>query len=268
MNPNTVYQDIIRYVHCRGDLVDARNALTKSLVDVPPVIFTSTPLVTYRATAWGMALREWEWFMSGDPHCPPELEKWWSGQLNPIGDYLYGYGAQLRTWNTWFDQIEFLIDGLDHHPTSRRHLLTTWNASDMASITEINENKKTPTTCHTTIAQFFVRNSFLYMTSYQRSADLLLGVPHNWIQSWAFLLWLACQVNLRPGSMRWIFGDAHIYQEESHLKAVDEILRCNQTDIIPVLTYNGSPGTEFHTTDFKMVGEIPKPRVTTRPKLL
>ena len=106
------------------------------------------------------------------------------------------------------------------------------------------------------------------MTSYQRSADLLLGWPHNIIQSWALLLWLAHQTNLRPGSLRWIFGDCHIYQEDSHLQCATEILAARPFACAPQLAYTADTPCEFSAADFEMIGEIPEPIVTTRPKLL
>jgi thymidylate synthase len=98
--------------------------------------------------------------------------------------------------------------------------MTVWNPAEMASISEVNENPNTPTTCHSTLIQCFVSpGGILHMKHYQRSADMLLGVPHNWIQHWAFMLYLAHHTGLSVGSMYWILGDAHIYDEESHVLA-------------------------------------------------
>lgn len=263
------YRDLLMLAMTDGDFVTARNAETQRLFDAPPMIFTETPLITTRKTAWKMALREMEWFLSGDPQCPAELLPWWQDQLDPNGCFYFcGYGQQLRAWDEWFDQVQYLIDGLKAHPTSRRHILTTWNAGEMKDITEINRNPATPTTCHTTIAQFFVRSGHLYMTSYQRSADILLGLPHNLIQSWALLLWLCYQTDLRPGHLRWLLGDAHIYQEPTHLQCAREIVDAIPSPCDATLLYVPANKTEFRASDFLMTGTIPIPQVTIRPKLL
>jgi len=154
-------------------------------------------------------------------------------------------------------------------------VMTTWNPSDMAHITEINHNPLTPSCCHGSMIHLFVREGRVHMTHYQRSADLLLGVPHNWIQYWALLMYFARHSELDVGSLRWIFGDAHIYQEPSHLDAVKQLLRISmqpEVDNSFNLLYNpvaqNQVVPEFKAGDFVMEGVIPEPRVLTKPKLL
>ena len=267
-----IYTNLISLIQTTGELIPSRNGPTRRKFDLPNITFTKTPLVTLRKPAWSKAIREMEWFLSGDPTCPDELLDWWEPQLNSNKEYIGGYGEQLRSFMFSFDQIEALIDGICNHPYSRRHVITTWNPAEMAYITDLNENPNTPTTCHTTIAHFHVtQNHYLSFYSYQRSADMLLGVPHNWIQSWALLLWLSEQTNKVPGKMIWGFGDAHIYQEESHLEVVNQIVALQNKPVKSNpfrLVYNGKRGDEFKTTDFTIVGHIPAPIITGRPKLL
>ena len=262
------YQSLIEQVLEYGDLIETRNHAAYSLITSDTIIFTQTPLVTVRKTAWRKALREMEWFLSGDPKCPDELLDWWDGQLNPNGDYVAGYGVQLRSFGRHgFDQISNLIKGIKEHPHSRRHVITTWNPYEMNNITWFNENPKTPSCCHLTMNQYFVRNGKLSVRTYQRSCDILLGAIHNWIQHWALLLWLANQTGLEPGMLIWNYGDLHLYQEPSHLEVAEAIIGCDVAERNQVyLDYNGSG--EFKASDFEMVGEIAAPVTTIRPKLL
>lgn len=277
------YAKLLTEVQEYGDLIEGRNAWTRSKIDVYPLKFTSTPLVTLRGTAWYKAIQEWEWFMSGDAGCPPHLLPWWQNQLSPDGCYYGGYGEQFRysgRTEPGFDQIRALLEGAQQHPQSRRLILTSWNPAEMYNITMINRNPNTPTCCHSTIAHLFIRNHKLYMTSYQRSADLLLGVPHNWIQSWAFMLWLAYYLKVEIGHLWWIFGDAHIYQEQTHLDTATEIIRmANELryegqknpfclHYAPLEEYDLTRVPPFRAEDFVMEGSVPPPVVTLKPTLI
>ena len=75
-----VYCNLIKAILQDGDLIPGRNGETRRLFTLPTVEFSSTPLVTVRKTAWKKAIREMEWFLSGDPKCPDELLDWWQGQ--------------------------------------------------------------------------------------------------------------------------------------------------------------------------------------------
>jgi thymidylate synthase len=216
--------------------------------------FHHLPLITMRKTAWRKALRELEWFLSGDLYCPEELKDWWNGQLSPMGSYRRGYGEQLRHYTDLtdhrFDQIDHLIRGLRSSPNSRRHILTTWHPAEMAGITQINDNPATPTTCHLSFVQFQVHAGRLEMLSVQRSADVLLGLPHNLMQHWALMTWLAHRADLKPGHLSWVGGDVHLYDEPSHLAAAEAIsAELSDRTVEPVLTYTPS-SDDFVAADF------------------
>ena len=269
--PDKLYCSLISSIFRKGETVQSRNGLTRRLFTLPTLTFDCTPLVTVRPTAWSKAIREMEWFLTGDPKCPDELLDWWDGQLNPHGMYLHGYGEQLRAFN--HDQIKHLIHTLKTNPFSREHIITTWHPSKMVTIKEVNNNPRTPACCHSTLVQFFVsKDGGVSMHSYQRSADMLLGVPHNWIQSWALLLWVAAQVEGVPDKMLWTFGDAHIYMEPTHLRVVEKLIPAADRALFPPynprLLYTGKPGSVFSAGDFEMIGKIPEPLTTFRPTLI
>ncbi len=276
MITDSLYQHALSTILDAGDVINTRNSWTHSHIALEPITFKRTPLVTLRNTAWKLAIREMEWFMSGEAKCPPELLTWWKNQLNEEDQYLCGYSEQFRfaagDHIHDFDQVKFILEGLRYNPNSRRLVMTAWNPYDMANITKKNNNINTPSTCHSTLIQFFVRNEMLYMNSYQRSADMLLGVPHNWIQSWAMLLWFAYHSKLKVGHLRWILGDAHIYCHETHIKAAKEIIACSFNSLERntfQLTYNPQNDSEvFRAKDFFMEGFVPAPMVFTKPVLL
>ena len=276
MITDSLYQEALEKILNEGQVILTRNAWCRTHVELDQIIFSSTPLVTLRKTAWKMAIQEMEWFMSGDPQCPPHLLPWWKHQLNKEGCYLSGYSEQFRyatgDFVHDFDQIRFILDGLRFHANSRRLLMTAWNPFDMANITKKNDNQETPATCHSTLIQFSVMNEKLYMTCYQRSADMLLGVPHNWIQSWALLLWFAHHAKLSAGTMRWLFGNAHVYCHETHQTTAESLLKLhvnsNEENTFTLRYQPKNDNEVFLAKDFIMEGVVPEPSILLRPVLL
>ena len=146
---NRKYVCLLKEILNNGDSVTTRNSQVYSHFDLPNITFTELPLITLRKTAWKKALREMEWFLSGDSECPDELLDWWDGQLDKFNRYRGGYSTQFRAMSgaeeTIFDQIDFIQEGLKNNPNSRRLLMTVWSPVDMAEITMLNDNPNTPT---------------------------------------------------------------------------------------------------------------------------
>lgn len=259
------YLHLLNSVYFDGVEVETRNSLCKRKV-AQAVHFDSTPLVSVRKTAWRLALREMEWFLSGsnninDLH--PSVRHWWQPWANEFGYVLSNYSTQFRGSCGWdvagFDQIEYLIEGIKKHPNSRRNLLTTWNAAEMAS-------PATPiTNCHNTVTQAFVEDGQLRLVTYQRSADLLCGLPANWIQEWALLLWLAHRTGKGVGGLTWIGGDCHLYKQHWELteRMVSNAFHCGAT---PELVYSPT-AEEFKAEDFSLRGEY-KPFYTDKAEMV
>lgn len=290
---DVIYADMLNQVQSTETTIKTRNHEVKRVTANIVFEFKETPLVTLRKTAYRKAISEFEWFMSGDDRCPDNLLDWWKGQLGPDNRYLYGYATQLRggPFSNGFDQVKFVLDALMNNPNSRRIITTTWDADDMANITHLNSNPSTPTTCHGTMVQYYVNGNKLDMFHFQRSADLLLGLPHNLIQYWAYGLYLARHSELTMGKITWMIGDAHIYQDESHVNAVQEIVdgqtydfnfpeieigedhvdNVKFSEIELVYNYSGKVDRydtpRFLASDFTMVGDIPEPASKGRPKL-
>lgn len=254
------YANLLRMCLC-GDRVQTRNSVCLRVTGLR-CVFEDTPLVTARKTPWKTSLREWEWFMSGSNwvgNLHESVRPWWEPWANDIGEVPNNYSGQFRSaqgayWDearnnlcmVSVDQIEAVIGGIRDHPYSRRNVLTTWNAAEMW-------HPSTPiTNCHHTCTQFFVTDNRLDMITYQRSADAVVGLPSNWIQTWAFLLWLAHRTGRTPGRLTWIGGDVHVY--ESHLDLARRITEVGPPTHLPQLVY--TPTTEaFRADDFALSEE-------------
>lgn len=237
-----LYLSLLRSVLADGERVRTRNADCLRAVG-RTLTFTRAPLVGVRRTAWRNALREWEWFMSGSNNVAdlhPSVRPWWEPWANATGNVPFNYSEQFRAFVGWqgqVDQIELALSGVRDHPFSRRNVLTTWNTCDMV-------NPATPiTNCHSTVVQFHGHpDGSLTLQTYQRSADLVCGLPHNLIQTWAFLLWVCHRTGRTPRAMVWHGGDVHCY-------GVHEGLARRMAALEPVAT----PGLVYTptSTDFK-----------------
>src|SRR5690606_10770817 len=110
------------------------------------------------------------------------------GELGPV------YGKQWRRWKgpdgREHDQIGTLIDTLRTNPSSRRMLFHGWN------VAEVGDMALPP--CHL-LYQYHVADGRLSCLLYQRSVDVMLGLPFNLVGATALLLMLAQQADLQPG---------------------------------------------------------------------
>ena len=147
------------------------------------------------------------------------------------------YGVQWRNFNG-IDQINQLVQGLKNNPQSRRHILNSWNVSDL--------DKMALPPCHV-MSQFYVNNEGrLSCSLYQRSADLFLGVPFN-IASYSLLTHMIAHVcKLGVGEFIHVIGDGHIYN--NHIDAVRTQLERDPVPF-PTLVIKRSVDSIF---DFKM----------------
>lgn len=113
------------------------------------------------------------------------------------------------------NQIDQCIKMIKNDPTSRRILFSAWNPVDLP--------RMVLPPCHL-LFQFYVRNGkYLDGQLYQRSADLMLGVPYN-ILSYSLLLYMVAKVTgLTAGKLKLCFGDVHIY--DNHIEGAQEQIK-------------------------------------------
>lgn len=121
----------------------------------------------------------------------------------------------------FIDQLQNSIDLIKEEPTSRRNVISLWNAGDMLQ----EGSKVVLPSCHGSIIQFYVRNNTLSCMVTQRSADLYLGLPIN-IASYALLTHMVAQVTgIEVGMLIMNLGDTHIYK--NHIpQCKEQMTRC------------------------------------------
>lgn len=112
---------------------------------------------------------------------------------------------------------------------------------------------------------------------YQRSADVVLGVPFN-IASYALLTHIIAKLcNMVPGEFIHTFGDVHIY--DNHMDAVNEQLTREPREL-PKLVMIDNPDetvwadaghhldfSQFEYSDFTLEGYNPYPKLESETKL-
>ena len=175
------------------------------------------PAVTTKKLHLKSIIHELLWFLSGDQNTRYLTEngvRIWNEWADENGDLGPVYGSQWRSWpapdGQKIDQISNVIEQIRTNPDSRRLIVSAWNPAEV-------DNMALPP-CHS-LFQFYVSDGKLSCQLYQRSADILLGVPFN-IASYALLTLMIAQVcDLQPGDFIHTFGDAHLYL--NHLEQVD-----------------------------------------------
>jgi thymidylate synthase len=245
------------------------------------------PLLTTKRVYWKTAVKEMLWFLTGgtnirellqqnvriwtdwplqryresvDPSITQEafesrivddaeFARQW-GDLGPV------YGKQWRRWlgadGKEHDQIEHVIHALKNTPASRRILFHGWN------VPEIGAMALPP--CHLLYQYHVSSTGKLSCILYQRSADVLLGVPFNWIGAVALQHMLAQQAQLELGEFVWMGGDVHLYR--NHLEQAREQLGRTPRNL-PTLRLGAQRSSidDYTVDDFVVEGYDPHPAI-------
>lgn len=245
------------------------------------------PILTTKRVYWKTAVKEMLWFLTGRtnirelleqnvriwsdwPHARfvresgeqvslPDFEarivadrhfaeKW--GDLGPV------YGKQWRRWvdagGAEHDQIATLVDTLRNNPSSRRMLFHAWNVGEL--------DRMALPPCHM-VYQFHVNSrGELSCIIFQRSCDLFLGAPFNFVGGSALLLMLAQQAGLTPGELVWMGADVHLYL--NHLDQVREQLGRDPKPLPTMrLTRTAASIDDYRIEDFEVSGYDPHPSI-------
>ena len=213
------YLDLLRYVRDHGASKGDRTGTgTKSVFGYQMRfdLAAGFPLVSTKQLHLKSIIYELLWFLRGDTnvgylrdHGVSIWDEWADehGELGPV------YGKQWRSWPTTggnVDQLGNVVEQIKNNPNSRRLVVSAWNVGELDRMALLP--------CHA-LFQFYVADGRLSCQLYQRSADVLLGVPFN-IASYALLTHMvAQQCDLAVGDFVWTGGDCHLYL--NHLAQAD-----------------------------------------------
>ena len=157
------------------------------------------------------------------------------------------YGYAWRHWKGSFDQLQALVEGLKINPTSRRHLLTTYDPTADSCLPS----------CHL-LAQFAVSNdNHLDCIVYMRSVDLVLGLPSDIVVYALLLRLLALETHLTARRLTFMLGDTHIY--EQHLTNAKLLVEAKDYDAPTLLLYPEANLFQFHPSQVEVTKYVHGP---------
>jgi thymidylate synthase len=216
------------------------------------------PLITTKKCHLKSIIHELLWFLKGDTNIKYLKDngvKIWDEWADEDGNLGPVYGAQWRSWRgadgKTIDQISEVIKQSKSNPSSRRLIVSAWNAAEL--------DKMALAPCHA-FFQFYIAEDRLSCQLYQRSADIFLGVPFN-IASYALLTMMSAQVcGLKLGEFIHTFGDAHLYA--NHLEQADLQLG-RKPFALPQMKINPNVKDifEFRFEDFELLNYEAHPHI-------
>ena len=185
------------------------------------------PIITTRKSYWKAAIAELLGYLKGYDNAADFRElgtKSWDANANnneawlnnPVrkgdDDMGRGYGVQGRSWQkpdgSKLDQLEKIVSNLSRGVDDRGEILTFYNPGEF----ELGCLRPCMHT-HT----FSLLGDTLYLTSYQRSCDVPLGLNFNQIQVFTLLALIAQISGKTPGIAYHKIVNAHIYEDQLDL---------------------------------------------------
>lgn len=237
------------------------------------------PIVTTRKMYIHNALVELEFFIKGltdkrwlklygnkfwNYHANPTKAKYGTDELsrkamqeeNDLGP-IYGY--QWRRWgldydaymkdggigHRFIDQLTNVLSTLKKNPADRRMIVSAWDP------TQLHQMALPP--CHL-LWQVVVTGEkldTLNLNWYQRSCDIMIGVPYDIILYGALLHILAHTTGMKPGYLCGMLGDVHIY--ENHIETAKQQL-CRKPLSLPHVYFPSDDDIDmksFHIYDWE-----------------
>ena len=118
-----------------------------------------------------------------------------------------------NAWKVGIDQIERVVEALQSRSQARDLLIVGWRPHRLKDLTL--------PCCHFAY-QFILEGKHLHLVWYQRSCDIMVGLPSDIVFAQLMLVGMCNETDLVPYSVTMHFGSAHIYN--IHLPVAPAIL--------------------------------------------
>ena len=216
INIDDEYKGLLSSVLHRGtDKADRTGTGTKAVFGrmLRHDMATGFPILTTKKIYFEKAVTELLWILSGYTDLAYLNEhgvNYWNADYKRSGrtDGTLGpvYGKQWRDFNG-VDQLRKLLLEIQANPNSRRLMVSAWNPA------ELDDMVLPP--CHYGF-QVYINNGKIDLMWQQRSADVFLGLPYDFVMYGLLLELIAKGNNLEPGRLIASLGDCHLYN--NHLE--------------------------------------------------
>ena len=150
------------------------------------------------------AEKEWRWYLTENPSAV-EISKSapiWLHHMDSLGNVNSNYGHQWSRGN----QIDYVVQELKRNPSSRRALLTIYDAKENSSY-----EKDTPCTLN---IGFTIADKKLNMNVMMRSNDLWFGFCNDQYCFSKLQQLIANQLSLNIGSYYHFSNNLHLYDDK------------------------------------------------------
>jgi len=204
------------------------------------------PLITTRKSYWKSAIAEFLGYIRGYDNAADfrklgtktwdanaNLNDSWNNNPHRKGEDDMGrvYGIQGRAWakpdGGVVDQLQKVVDNLSRGVDDRGEIISFYNPG------EFHMGCLRPC-MHT--HNFSMLGDTLYLTSFQRSCDVPLGLNFNQVQVFAFLALMAQITGKKPGVAYHKIVNAHIYEDQ--LALMRDVQLAREPLAAPKLTIN------------------------------
>lgn len=236
----------------------------------------TVPVLTTKEVAWRPAIAEFLGYLRGYTNAADFRRlgcNTWNANANDNPAWLANpfrkgqddmgrcYGAQGRDWRTpeggSVDQLRSIYESLLKREDNGRLILTFHNPGEL-------DRACLPACMHT--HTFSIVGDTLHLTSYQRSADLPLGVPFNMVQCAWFLLVMSKITRLKPGKVYHKLVNVHIYEDQVPIMFAEQVERepraLPKMHINPFIQTLEDVETWVTPRDFALLNYNPHPKIS------
>lgn len=229
------YVQLVWRILREGSFRETRNQPTYSLfgevLRVPTLVEDKFPLLCGRKMYPKGVIGEMAAFLAG-ASTVKEFEEsgcnYWDQWADEDGKLEIDYGRLWRNFNG-VDQIAKVIETLKTNPADRRMIVSGWDPSRLDQLSL--------PCCHM-LYQWYVnpKTKQLDMIWYQRSVDVMIGLPSDVVLAAIWNILMAKAAGLKPGYITMMLGDTHIYAD--HYEAAKQYLRQAENNILIEPTYH------------------------------